>query len=46
MPAPTSPLQPGTLELSDDYVHECIERVTANGGTVIAVLDHRSNPAQ
>ena len=30
VPALASPLRPGTLELSDDYVHECIERVTAN----------------
>ena len=43
--APAGPVQPGTLEFSDEHVHECIEHVTADGGVVIAVLDHRSSPA-
>ena len=46
VPAPAGPLQPGTLEFTDDHVHECIERLTADRGVVMAVLDHRSSPAQ
>ena len=44
--APTCPLRPVDLELSDDNVHECIERVIGEGGMVIAVLDQCSNPTQ